>query len=113
MHFHAECFASIANKREHSSDLCDFLSNSSCGFFFTAYSAFKMTGSSSGVNDPKMSPRPSPRGKTGSFRKTEKAPERKDTDSIGSDTRSRSGSMSSVDSSDQLQEGRGKFERVC
>lgn len=80
------------------------------------YAAFKMTGSTTGINDPKMSPRPSPRGiKTGSFRKTEKALDRKDTDSIGSmgsDTRSRSGSMSSVDSSDQLQEGRGKFERV-
>ena len=75
-----------------------------------------MTGTSTGANDPKMSPRPSPRViKTGSFRKTEKATDRKDTDSIGSmgsDTRSRSGSMSSVDSSDQLLEGRGKFERV-
>ena len=51
--------------------------------------------------------------KTGSFRKGKAEPiERKDTDSIGSDTRSRSGSMSSVDSSDQLQEGRGKFEKV-
>lgn len=76
-----------------------------------------MTGTSTGANDPKMSPRPTPRViKTGSFRKTEKATDRKDTDSIGSmgsDTRSRSGSMSSVDSSDQLLEGRGKFERVC
>ncbi|RMX37015.1 hypothetical protein pdam_00005051 [Pocillopora damicornis] len=80
------------------------------------YAAFKMTGTSTGANDPKMSPRPTPRViKTGSFRKTEKATDRKDTDSIGSmgsDTRSRSGSMSSVDSSDQLLEGRGKFERV-
>ncbi|XP_020608511.1 exocyst complex component 1-like isoform X2 [Orbicella faveolata] len=79
------------------------------------YTAFKMTGSSSAVNrdDPRASPRPSPRIKTGSFRKGKGEPvERKDTDSIGSDTRSRSGSMSSVDSSDQLQEGRGKFEKV-
>ena len=59
-----------------------------------------------------MSPRPSPR--KGSFRPKEKAPERKDNDSlsIGSDSRSRSGSLSSMDSSDQLQEGRSKFERV-
>ena len=74
-----------------------------------------MTGSSSAVNrdDPRASPRPSPRMKTGSFRKGKGEPiERKDNDSIGSDTRSRSGSMSSVDSSDQLQEGRGKFEKV-
>lgn len=81
----------------------------------SAYTAFKMTGSSSAVNrdDPRASPRPSPRAKTGSFRKGKGEPiERKDTDSIGSDTRSRSGSLSSVDSSDQLQEGRGKFEKV-
>ena len=81
----------------------------------SAYTAFKMAGSSSAVNrdDPRASPRPSPRMKTGSFRKGKAEPvERKDTDSIGSDTRSRSGSMSSVDSSDQLQEGRGKFEKV-
>lgn len=74
-----------------------------------------MTGSSSAVNrdDPRASPRPVPRMKTGSFRKGKaESVERKDTDSIGSDTRSRSGSMSSVDSSDQLQEGRGKFEKV-
>lgn len=79
----------------------------------TAYSAFKMTGSASAVNDPKMSPRPSPR--RGSLRREKVSVERKDTDSysIGSDSRSRSGSMSSVDSSEQLQEGRGKFERVC
>ena len=73
-----------------------------------------MTGSSSAVNreDPRMSPRPSPR--KGSLRPKEKAPERKDNDSlsIGSDSRSRSGSLSSTDSSDQLQEGRSKFERV-
>ena len=73
-----------------------------------------MTGSSSAVNreDPRMSPRPSPR--KGSLRPKEKAPERKDNDSlsIGSDSRSRSGSLSSMDSSDQLQEGRSKFERV-
>lgn len=74
-----------------------------------------MTGSSSAVNrdDPRASPRPSPRMKTGSFRKGKgESVDRKDNDSIGSDTRSRSGSMSSVDSSDQLQEGRGKFEKV-
>lgn len=73
-----------------------------------------MTGSSPAVNrdDPRASPRPSHRVKTGSFRKGKGEPERKDTDSIGSDTRSRSGSLSSVDSSDQLQEGRGKFEKV-
>lgn len=78
------------------------------------YSAFKMTGSSSAVNrdEPRMSPRPTPR--KGSHRHKEKAAERKDTDShsIGSDSRSRSGSLSSVDSSDQLQEGRSKFEKV-
>ena len=83
-------------------------------FFLIGYSAFKMTGSSSAVNreDPRMSPRPSPR--KGSFRPKEKAQERKDNDSlsIGSDSRSRSGSLSSMDSSDQLQEGRSKFERV-
>ncbi|XP_068717955.1 exocyst complex component 1-like isoform X1 [Montipora capricornis] len=75
------------------------------------YTAFRMTGSSA-VNDPKMSPRPTPR--RGSLRQREKAQERKDLDSysIGSDSRSRSGSMSSVDSSDQLQEGRVKFEKV-
>ena len=69
-----------------------------------------MTGSSA-VNDPKMSPRPVPRS---SFRQKEKGLERKDMDSysIGSDTRSRSGSLSSVDSSDLLQEGRAKFEKV-
>ncbi|XP_029188068.2 exocyst complex component 1-like isoform X2 [Acropora millepora] len=74
------------------------------------YSAFRMTGSPA-VNDPKMSPRPVPRG---SFRQKEKGMERKDIDSysIGSDSRSRSGSLSSVDSSDLLQEGRGKFEKV-
>ncbi|KAK2556010.1 Exocyst complex component 1 [Acropora cervicornis] len=74
------------------------------------YSAFRMTGSAA-VNDPKMSPRPVPRG---SFRQKEKGMERKDIDSysIGSDSRSRSGSLSSVDSSDLLQEGRGKFEKV-
>ncbi|XP_015771492.1 PREDICTED: exocyst complex component 1-like [Acropora digitifera] len=74
------------------------------------YSAFRMTGSPA-VNDPKMSPRPVPRG---SFRLKEKGMERKDIDSysIGSDSRSRSGSLSSVDSSDLLQEGRGKFEKV-
>ncbi|XP_078371204.1 exocyst complex component 1-like isoform X1 [Oculina patagonica] len=79
-----------------------------------SYSAFKMTGSSSAVNrdDPKASPHPSRRVKTGSFKKGKAEPERKDTDSIGSDTRSRSGSLSSIDSSDQLQEGRGKFEKV-
>jgi len=73
-----------------------------------------MTGSASAVNDPKMSPRPSPRRRDGSLRHREKAPEKRDIDShsIGSDSRSRSGSLSSVDSSDQLQEGRGKFERV-
>ena len=74
-----------------------------------------MTGSSSAVNrdEPRMSPRPTPR--KGSHRHKEKAAERKDTDShsIGSDSRSRSGSLSSVDSSDQLQEGRSKFEKVC
>ena len=96
---------------------CVIFSNSNhdvCGIP-SAYSAFKMTGSSSAINrdDPRASPRPSPRMKTGSFRKGKAEPiERKDTDSIGSDTRSRSGSMSSVDSSDQLQEGRGKFEKV-
>ena len=69
-----------------------------------------MTGSPA-VNDPKLSPRPVPRG---SFRLKEKGMERKDIDSysIGSDSRSRSGSLSSVDSSDLLQEGRGKFEKV-
>ena len=74
-----------------------------------------MTGSASAVNDPKMSPRPSPRRRDGSLRNRDKAPEKRDIDShsIGSDSRSRSGSLSSVDSSDQLQEGRGKFERVC
>ena len=76
-----------------------------------------MTGSSIAVNrdDPKASPRPTPRfvkDRGSSFRK-DKSVEKKDNDSIGSDSRSRSGSMSSVDSSDQLQEGRGKFERVC
>ena len=83
-------------------------------FFLIGYSAFKMTGSSLAVNreDPRMSPRPSPR--KGSLRPKEKAQERKDNDSlsIGSDSRSRSGSLSSMDSSDQLQEGRSKFERV-
>ena len=73
-----------------------------------------MTGSSSAVNrdDPRMSPRPTPH--KGSLRHKEKALERKDTDSfsIGSDSRSRSGSLSSADSSDLLQEGRSKFELV-
>ena len=102
----------------HSQSTCESVFNSKHDFFCgipSAYSAFKMTGSSSAVNrdDPRASPRPSPRMKTGSFRKGKAEPiERRDTDSIGSDTRSRSGSMSSVDSSDQLQEGRGKFEKV-
>lgn len=84
---------------------------------YTAYTAFRMTGSSSAVNrdDPRMSPRPGSRGPRVSLRHSkEKSTERKDMDaqSIGSDSRSRSGSMSSVDSSDQLQEGRWKFEKV-
>ena len=119
LYFRPNC-ASFAVQRSWNGQLTgeSLFSNSNLDLFgiLSAYSAFKMTGSSSAVNrgdDPRASPRPMHRMKTGSFRKGKaESVERKDTDSIGSDTRSRSGSMSSVDSSDQLQEGRGKFEKV-